>query len=46
MRARKIVEEAAHPPPSNDGVKAVINIVLDRDRQLFGHGARRPILYV
>jgi hypothetical protein len=45
MRARKVVQEPAYPPPSNDGVKAVINIVLDRDRQLFGQGSRL-LLYV
>ena len=32
MRARKIVEEPTYPPPSDDGMKAVIGIVLDRDR--------------
>ena len=31
MRARKVVEEPAYPPPSNDGVEAVIDIVLDRE---------------
>src|SRR5271154_6856456 len=40
MRARKLVEEAAYPPPANDRVETVIHIVLDRDRQLFGHAAR------
>ena len=45
MRARQVVEEPAYPPPSNDGVEAVIDIVLDRDCQLFGHSSRL-LLYV
>jgi hypothetical protein len=40
MRARKVVEEPAYPPPSNDGVKAVINIVPDRARSAVSSGPR------
>jgi hypothetical protein len=42
MRPRQIVEEAADPPPADHAVQALVNLVVDRDRQLFRHRGFRP----
>ena len=35
VRAREMVQKPADPPPSDDAMQTGINIVLNRDRQLF-----------
>src|SRR5271169_2256039 len=37
VRPREIIEEAADPPSADDAVQPFVYVVIDRDRQLFGH---------
>src|SRR5271165_5741621 len=37
VRPRKVIEESADPPPTDDAVQPLIYVVIDRYRQLFGH---------
>src|SRR5437660_7966887 len=37
VRPREIIEETADPPPPDNAVQPLINLVIDRDGQFFGH---------
>src|SRR5579864_3106945 len=43
VRARQIVEETADPPRPNNAAQPLVNLVFDRDCQLFRHPRGLPV---